>query len=65
MIQFPCSICHKSIGDKKNAIFLIYVNYGFTLNVITSIVLIVNIYQDVINLGIALVVTLKYMLLAI
>ena len=63
--QFPCSVCHKSIGDKENSIFVIYANYGFKLNAITSIMLIISIYQAVVILGIVLIVTLKYMLLAI
>ena len=50
--QFPCSVCHKSIGDTENSFFVIYVNYGFTLNAITSIMLTISIYQAVVILGI-------------
>ena len=50
---------------KKNQFFAIYVNHGFTLNAITSIMLTISIYQAVVILGIVLIVTLKYMLLAI
>ena len=63
--QFPCSVCHKSIGDKENSIFVIYINYGFTLNAITSIMLTISIYQAVLILGIVFIATLKYMLLAV
>ena len=50
---------------KKIQFFAIYVNHGFTLNAITSIMLTISIYQAVVILGIVLIVTLKYMLLAI
>ena len=50
--QFPCSVCDKSIGDTENSFFVIYVNYGFTLNAITSIMLTISIYQAVVILGI-------------
>ena len=50
---------------KKIQFLVIYVNYGFTVNAITSIMLIIIIYQAVLTLGIVLIVTLKYMLLAI
>ena len=63
--QYPCSVCHKSIVIKKIQFFVIYVNYGFLLNALTSVMLTISIYQAVVILGIVLIVTLEYMLLAI
>ena len=42
--QFLCSVLYKSIGDKENSVFLTYVSYVFTLNAITSVMLIISIY---------------------
>ena len=68
--QFPCSVCHKSIGNKGNSIFrdlcklwgdikcnnLNYVDYQYLL----ILVFLINQY-----LSVFLIFTLKYMLLAI
>ena len=62
--QYPCSVCHKPIGDKEH-FFVIYVNYEFTLNAITSITLAISSYQTAVILGTVSIVTLKYMLLTI
>ena len=61
-LQFPCSVCHKSIGDKETLTFcdlckLWVHNKCNNLNCVD--------YQAVVILGIVLIVTLKYMLLAI
>ena len=63
--DFPCSVCHKSIGDKKNSIFCDLCKLWVQLNAITSIMLTISIYQAVMILDIVLIVALKYMLLAI
>ena len=63
--QFLAVFVKSLLVTKKIQFFVIYVNYGFTLNVITSIMLTISIYQAVVILGIVLIVTLKYTLLAI
>ena len=62
--QFPSSVCHKSIGHKENSIFCDLCKLWVHIKC-NNFNFVEGVYQAVMILGIVLIVTLKYMLLAI